>query len=374
MSLFGRLFDGLLAERPGRETETSRAAPPGGRAGPALQEALDTMEHLLRKESGTGAAGEAAARADREALLEAEREANRNALCQDILEFHGRLRTGLDGPALDRLRRALVAHAAPAGASVGASVVERIDRQVLRHLYARAGERAWERLQQLMGRAETAWPAPPELALGRTPEEHRSVVEQSLTDARLAFLLSPAEATADLMSGWVAVWSHYYPPRGSPLWCDTALAGVGGALRAVHFLAVVEAWLWRSPRLEERVRGLLEDPLEAIRTLVAHPDPSVAEGARVAESVNRLLAEEIPRAVWDEVAGNLEWDDGVPGGLAVSTLSGHPGVTDPVCGMTLQAEQVADRSEWRGRVRYFCSASCRAAFLAEPERFAAEAR
>lgn len=371
MSLFGRLFDGLLAERPGRETETARAASPGGRAAPALQEALDAMERLLRKESGTGAAGLATARSDREALLEAEREANRNALRQDILEQHGRLRTGLDGPALDRLRRALVAHAAPP--SGGASVAERIDRQVLRHLYARSGERAWERLQQLMGRAGAAWPVSPELALGRTPEEHRRVVEQSVTDARLAFLLSPAEATADLMSGWVAVWSHYYPPRGSPLWCETALSGVGGALRAVHFLAVLEAWLWRSPRLEERVRELLEEPLEAIRTLVAHPGP-VAEAARVAESVNRLLVEEIPRAVWDEVANGLEWEDGVSGGLAVSTLSGRPGATDPVCGMTLQAEQVADRQEWRGRVVYFCSASCRAAFQAEPERFAAGAR
>lgn len=368
MSLLGRLFPGLLGGRGSDPPELRGAEPPGGPAAPALQAALEAIGPFLR-EPGSGPTSPSAARADREAALEADREANRSALRREILDLHARLGTGLEAEGLGRLRRALAAHAAPASLPAGASVSERIDWQVLRHLYHRAGERAWDRLQELRDRSGVAWPTPPDLALGRTEDEHRSAVEQSLADARLAFLLCPARATADQMEGWVAVWSHYYPPPGSPLWRETALAGVGGALRAVQFLAVLEAWLWRSPALEERVRLLLEERVRIVLALVAQPRPSAAEAARVAGSVDRLLGADLPAAVWEEVADRLSWDDALPGGLALSTLSGRPGARDPVCGMTLQEERVADRCEWRGQVLYFCSASCRAAFQAEPARF-----
>lgn len=375
MRLFGRLFSALMLDRgPGEAESEAVGAAPGGPAVSILQEALDTMERLLREEPSSVSASAAAVQRDREALLEAEREANRTALRQEILDLHEQLGTGLDREALDRLRTALVAHAAPCSFAAGATVAERIERQVLRHLYTRSGERAWDRLRQLMDRSGMAWPVSPELALGRTQEEHRKAEEQACADARLAFVLSPAPASADLMEGWVAVWSHYYPPHGSPLWRETALAGVGSALRAVHFLAVVEAWLWRSPALEERVRRLLEERIEAVRTLVAKPCPSLAEATHVAGSVDRLLGVDIPRTVWEEVADGLSWDDAVPGGLALSTLSDRPGSRDPVCGMTLQAHQVAERCEWREGVLYFCSASCRAAFQAEPSRFGAGVR
>jgi hypothetical protein len=45
------------------------------------------------------------------------------------------------------------------------------------------------------------------------------------------------------------------------------------------------------------------------------------------------------------------------------------GARDPVCGMTVDRDKTAFRSEHAGRTVYFCSAGCKARFDAEPERY-----
>ena len=44
-------------------------------------------------------------------------------------------------------------------------------------------------------------------------------------------------------------------------------------------------------------------------------------------------------------------------------------VQDPVCGMTIDSDTAKARVEVEGRTYYFCSASCREAFEADPERY-----
>src|SRR5437868_7118746 len=43
--------------------------------------------------------------------------------------------------------------------------------------------------------------------------------------------------------------------------------------------------------------------------------------------------------------------------------------TDPVCGMRINPHTAKYRAEHAGRAYYFCSAGCRAKFLANPERY-----
>ena len=42
---------------------------------------------------------------------------------------------------------------------------------------------------------------------------------------------------------------------------------------------------------------------------------------------------------------------------------------DPVCGMEIDAANAKHSSERQGVVHYFCSASCRDQFVADPEKF-----
>ena len=44
-------------------------------------------------------------------------------------------------------------------------------------------------------------------------------------------------------------------------------------------------------------------------------------------------------------------------------------VTDPVCDMDLNPEEVADRVEYQGRTFSFCSSSCKSAFEQDPQRY-----
>ena len=42
---------------------------------------------------------------------------------------------------------------------------------------------------------------------------------------------------------------------------------------------------------------------------------------------------------------------------------------DPVCGMDVNAQQAAGRSEYQGQTYYFCSPRCKEQFDQSPERY-----
>jgi len=42
---------------------------------------------------------------------------------------------------------------------------------------------------------------------------------------------------------------------------------------------------------------------------------------------------------------------------------------DPVCGMTVDEEKAAAKSEYMGKTYYFCSQGCKAAFEKDPEKY-----
>jgi Cu+-exporting ATPase len=44
-------------------------------------------------------------------------------------------------------------------------------------------------------------------------------------------------------------------------------------------------------------------------------------------------------------------------------------VTDPVCGMTIEQESAVATATHEGKNYYFCSESCRAAFVERPQHY-----
>lgn len=45
---------------------------------------------------------------------------------------------------------------------------------------------------------------------------------------------------------------------------------------------------------------------------------------------------------------------------------------DPVCGMQVNEQSAAGKSEYQGRTYYFCSPACKATFEKNPEKYAAK--
>lgn len=44
-------------------------------------------------------------------------------------------------------------------------------------------------------------------------------------------------------------------------------------------------------------------------------------------------------------------------------------VKDPVCGMVVDPNNAAGKSEYKGKTYYFCSGGCKKAFDKEPEKY-----
>jgi Cu+-exporting ATPase len=45
-------------------------------------------------------------------------------------------------------------------------------------------------------------------------------------------------------------------------------------------------------------------------------------------------------------------------------------VVDPVCGMRIESEEAAGTMDYEGKTYYFCSQTCRDAFVADPSAYA----
>ena len=46
---------------------------------------------------------------------------------------------------------------------------------------------------------------------------------------------------------------------------------------------------------------------------------------------------------------------------------------DPVCGMDIEPETAAGKSEYKGQIYYFCSLGCKKSFDKEPEKYLGKA-
>ena len=42
---------------------------------------------------------------------------------------------------------------------------------------------------------------------------------------------------------------------------------------------------------------------------------------------------------------------------------------DPVCGMSVEEETAAGKSDYRGQTYYFCATGCKKAFDGDPEKY-----
>src|SRR5215470_408092 len=60
-----------------------------------------------------------------------------------------------------------------------------------------------------------------------------------------------------------------------------------------------------------------------------------------------------------------------PDGGRLSLLGTPAAAVDPVCHMTVDPATAPARCTYEGQTYYFCNASCRARFLADPQRYLA---
>jgi xanthine dehydrogenase accessory factor len=121
-----------------------------------------------------------------------------------------------------------------------------------------------------------------------------------------------------------------------------------------------------------RDRGVSEEALARV-----HAPAGLDLGAVSHEEIAvAILAEMVKEKAAGEIALGVPADHAQHGHHGHDTASGsgvearHEEI-DPVCGMTVDVATARNVATHEGRTYYFCSAGCRAAFEAEPAKFAA---
>lgn len=289
------------------------AAPPQA-AAPEAQPARFTLGELhrslelLRGESEsvrlreTEEQRKARLRAEKEEADRLGAEQHRKEMLEDILALHGKLGTGLDRAALERLREQGESWLKGFHDSAGADdLASRSLACVAAGLYRRVGELAWDELHGRMKAHGVPWPDP----IGMSP--HADADDLSRARAlqqvreKADFVETRAVLALDRMLGIVEVWGATYPDRGSGPWNSTALRGVGAALRLRLLGKAFEAARDRRDELRQGLNLLLQEKLSEVQALLARGVTSMAEADRISRETERIVQDLAPQFVWDGV-------------------------------------------------------------------------
>ncbi len=367
-SPFGQLFAGLL-----RRPVTVLAGPGSAAAASALESVLAQVDQLARRHTPIAVAPptepQRAAMEDQRKRWRRERDAAKERLREEIRRLHRALSTGLDDARIARLDRMFREHFLSIVVMPPTSLTGQIDAQVLHHLHHQTGELAWGHLNEYMHGAGVVWPVPDGLAPGRTEQALAAAAHQHIEELREAFVSMEPGRLPDLMQGEVVAWRYGYPDPGTSLWAETALRAVGAGLRAELFAAALELWHWRPRNLEERFLRVLDETLDHSRKVLAQGVSSLEDAAQLTSAVSRLCHGTIPALVWEYVEPQLAWTRGAAAAATIEILADGVSQQDPVCGMALRADRIADRADWDGKTYFFCRTACRALFKQDPARY-----
>lgn len=359
MSIFGEFFSSLFATNPAPAPAPSNVDP-----SVALEQAWDEVQTRAQKLCSNR---ESEQKKD-DPLKHAQRqhEEAQSALCGSILECHQTLKTELDLKTLARLQRLARGHSFPVEEPPNVSLAERIEYFVLRTLFAKCGERAWERLLSLMQTAGLDWPIPPAILYQREAAEVARLMKHRKQELGIEFARTYIGKQIELALGEVEVWGPTYPDPNSWLWTQTSFQATGAGLQLQLYAAAVELWLWRSPELEASIRGRLDRELSSVRSLLKTGLVSLEDSEKVASRSRLVYSTLIPQLVWTHLEPQLCWNGALP---HLATLAEGLSMVDPVCGMALTADRVVARGKFAEKTYYFCSESCRHNFEKRPAAF-----
>ena len=329
---------------------------------------LRDSDPKLKKTAGAGGDSEGEKKKVR---LHTERETARMTLARDIAHLHEQLGTRIDAKQMLRLRSLLESHAPGCEKKPSPTIEERIDKSVLRLLFLRSKQEAWNHFETLVEESGIAWPLqgghpdtlPPE-EIDRLRERHRKEIREAFLDA------SPHQIAA-LVQGEVIAWGSSYPDKHSYLWLQTVYRGVAAALCAQFFGAALEIWIWRTRKAEGDLLAAAAERLTGLRSSAFDEIRSRSKAVEVTSKVDEICETVIPGLVWSYVAPKLSWVRAGEAAPAISVLAAGLSPLDPVCGMSITPERIAAELEFEGHPLYFCSAACRQRFEASPSGFQA---
>lgn len=266
---------------------------------------LDKKVAAYRQTARRTDGGVEEAGADRSAQRQQRLEATHRAIREDIEKMHARLGTGIGGPDLDLLARALreLETVAEAGRN-SHEFLPRVRFGIAMRVLHESGEVAVTRLIALLDRAQMPWPDPNYWPKA-TPEQVEQSQRRRRAEIRESFVAQGFERTADRMLGIVGAWGADYPDRESLLWQESVLEGVAAGIRAR--LVEDSVALLRADReaLLGRVEELVGKQVTALHGVVQKGVTSLQQASEAVASSLRVLDEVVPEIAWEHVRSKL---------------------------------------------------------------------
>jgi hypothetical protein len=272
-------FDAAIRKLNERIEEQRRAAGPTTAASPGSAPAAETAADRARR-----------------------RDTAHREIREDIEKMHSRLGTGLSAADLDAISAYLKEIAATSAAGRGShELLPRARHAIAQKLCAEAGGLAVAQLLVVLQRQGLDWPDPTHHRSTATPEEVERSRRRRLADTRESFLALDLEKLADRVLGIVRGWGGDYPDRGSPLWEESVLEGVGAAIRGRLIREYVELLEGDRDALLSRIEGAIGKEFAALQSALAGGVRSVEQANLAVASALGVLDEVVPEIAWQTV-------------------------------------------------------------------------
>ena len=213
-------------------------------------------------------------------------------------------------------------------------------------------------------------------APGTTVEEGVvTVANPCLSGGSLEVFLEPVHPPARLLVVGTTPVAQALVALGEPLGLVVEAGPVVGACEGAAAVVVASHGRGEEPALEAALRagvpyvGLVASRVRATAVLASldvegtdrvHSPAGLDLGGRTAAEIALSILAEV-------VATRATSVPAVTGPVTTTPVSD----LDPVCGMTVAVSDAVPQAEVAGLLRYFCCEQCRAAFVADPERYAA---
>jgi hypothetical protein len=235
-----------------------------------------------------------------------ERNADQEALFGDIVQYHDKFGTGLNLDDLWSLHDLMEKEASHEEAcALGGAIHELFECNLLGFLRRKAGEHAWQRLEEGLARFQIPFPVPESMEQSDNPVQNEKIREERNASQRDKFLCMPAPMLADLILGNVPTWVYSYPQKSSYLWLSTIFQGVAAAIMANYIVKFLSVWERRSLEILDKIQQEFSEKIKEMQRQ-SESAQKVSEILSVSQEVQRMIREEIPDQIWKYVSSDLK--------------------------------------------------------------------
>jgi len=240
-----------------------------------------------------------------EELIE-ERNRSQALLFKDVVEYHGRIGTGLkeeDILSLSRFMKNAADHEMDCPSHE--FLHKHIECNVMSFFRQKAFEKGWERIENYMDQSGIPFPVPTSMLDRENETRKEEVREEGKKAAGEDFRNMPPQQCAEMILGNVPVWVYSYPEKDSYLWLLTVLQGVAAGIAAKLYLNYLGFWESNSSLLLQKIDRRFNEKIRAMRER-GKGAKELTEVFSVSRELQRISKDEIPDYLWSEMPDELK--------------------------------------------------------------------